>query len=162
MKRLMKKLGLQIVPALASVLFIFYSLSGADYPDRVAGKNTSDHALTVVQAIREPGYSADSSVAEASEAPLAVACADMQSGPVPLTVRFDGSLSDDPEGPIASYQWSFDPGTDSGSVVTHTFDQAGEYLVLLTVTDNEGQIAMDMLHISVGACAGKTAMVDEK
>ncbi|KIL35108.1 serine protease [Cohnella kolymensis] len=54
-------------------------------------------------------------------------------------VTFDGSLSGDVDGTIASYEWRFsDGGTASGASVNHTFSRAGSYSVTLTVTDNAG------------------------
>jgi PKD repeat protein len=55
-------------------------------------------------------------------------------------VAFDGSASNDPEGPIASYGWSFGDGESaSGATPSHTYDHAGDYTVTLTVTDAEGK-----------------------
>lgn len=61
-------------------------------------------------------------------------------------VTFNGTTSYDPDEPfdstpggIVSYSWDFGDGTsDSGSVVTHVYNQAGTYQVVLTVTDDEG------------------------
>lgn len=56
-----------------------------------------------------------------------------------LTVRFDATVSTDPEGSIARYLWSFgDGGSGSGPVVTHTYARPGGYLVELVVFDDRG------------------------
>ncbi|MCB1218927.1 PKD domain-containing protein, partial [bacterium] len=67
-----------------------------------------------------------------------------QSGNVPLEVEFDASASTDPDGTIVSYAWDFnndglidDNSTDP--VLQHTFVDAGQFTVRLTVTDNEGK-----------------------
>lgn len=59
--------------------------------------------------------------------------------PVGAWVEFDGSGSIDSDGTIASYAWSFGDGsTDSGASVWHRFNAPGTYVVILTVTDNDG------------------------
>lgn len=61
------------------------------------------------------------------------------SGTEPLWVFFNASSSSDPDGSIVSYSWTFGDGTSGSGVTTsHTFWQAGFYLVRLTVTDNQG------------------------
>lgn len=54
-------------------------------------------------------------------------------------ITFDASASDDPDGYIVSYFWDF--GDDTTADVTdpityHAYDEAGDYTVALTVTDN--------------------------
>jgi PKD repeat protein len=71
--------------------------------------------------------------------PVAVASSDVASGPAPLTVRFTGSASRDPDGVIASFAWSFgDGGTSSLADPAHTYAAAGAYTATLTATDNDG------------------------
>jgi len=54
-------------------------------------------------------------------------------------VSFDASASEDPDGTIVSYDWDFGDGTSgSGVSVSHTYTTAGNYLVSLTVTDDQG------------------------
>jgi PKD repeat protein len=55
-------------------------------------------------------------------------------------MTFDASSSYDPDGgEITAYTWDFGDGNiASGEVVTHTYSEAGEYTVTLTVTDNDG------------------------
>ena len=54
-------------------------------------------------------------------------------------VSFDASASYDPDGEIVRYDWDFGDGTTAtGAIVTHTYTIAGDYLVSLTVTDNQG------------------------
>lgn len=61
-------------------------------------------------------------------------------GMAPLTINFDGSASNDPDGSIASYTWNFGDGSAeaSGQMVAHTFTATGNLLVRLTVTDQLG------------------------
>jgi PKD repeat protein len=53
--------------------------------------------------------------------------------------HFDASLSYDPDGSIESYDWEFGDGKiGSGKVTSHEYAQSGVYMVVLTVTDNQG------------------------
>lgn len=60
-------------------------------------------------------------------------------------VTFDASTSEDPDGPITSYEWDFngdgifEERADS-PIIEHRFDHAGEYLVRLRVRDALGAI----------------------
>lgn len=58
-------------------------------------------------------------------------------------VSFDGSGSQDPDGTIADYSWSFGDGqsADTGltATTTHTYAEPGQYTAALTVTDSDGQ-----------------------
>ncbi|WP_196137812.1 S8 family serine peptidase [Aliikangiella sp. G2MR2-5] len=56
-----------------------------------------------------------------------------------LVCSFDGSLSSDSDGSIVSYTWDFGDGNSAnGQSVNHTFAATGDYVVTLTVTDNDG------------------------
>ncbi|MEM6337443.1 MAG: PKD domain-containing protein, partial [Bacteroidota bacterium] len=69
-------------------------------------------------------------------------------GEAPLFVRFDGSDSTDPDGTIVTYAWDFgDEITAFGEETTHTFVEAGEYTVTLTLTDNAGNIGTGQVTI---------------
>jgi PKD repeat protein len=55
------------------------------------------------------------------------------------TVTFNASASYDSDGEITGYAWDFGDGTgDTGMIVEHSYENAGGYLVKLTVTDNIG------------------------
>ena len=83
--------------------------------------------------------------------PIADAEPAVRSGPGPLEVRFDGTLSRDPDGQVASWQWDFGDGSaGSGSEVTHTYTAAGRYFPSLTVTDAGGASATLVEEITVG------------
>jgi len=69
-----------------------------------------------------------------------------------LTCDFDGSGSSDPDGTIVSYEWDFGDGaTGSGITVSHTYVAAGDYTVMLTVTDDDGATDGDSQVVSVGS-----------
>ena len=55
------------------------------------------------------------------------------------SVSFDGSASADPDGDAITFAWQFgDGGTSTQSKPTHTYADAGDYNVSLTVTDAKG------------------------
>jgi hypothetical protein len=64
--------------------------------------------------------------------------------------EFDGGGSSDPDGSIASYQWSFGDGTPGeGWLASHAYLQAGTYTVTLTVIDDAGGTATDTAQVAV-------------
>ncbi|MCL5963261.1 MAG: PKD domain-containing protein [Candidatus Thermoplasmatota archaeon] len=68
-------------------------------------------------------------------------------GSTPLLVNFTGIAS----GGTApySYAWNFgDGGSGNGGVIAHTFNTAGSYTVILTVTDSNGNSATSSLVIT--------------
>jgi len=63
---------------------------------------------------------------------------------------FDGSGSSDPEGTIASYEWSFGDGTSAtGEKPAHIYARPGVYAVQLTVVDDAGFSASTEQHVTV-------------
>jgi PKD repeat protein len=59
-----------------------------------------------------------------------------------LACSFDGGVSTDSDGSIASYDWQFGDGeTGTGASPSHTYAAAGSYDVVLTVTDDDGETA---------------------
>jgi cytochrome c biogenesis protein CcmG/thiol:disulfide interchange protein DsbE len=72
-------------------------------------------------------------------APVASFTRTPTSGPAPLAVYFDASASDDPDGTVLTYAWSFGDGSTAlGVHATHTYSVEGTYTVELTVTDDDG------------------------
>ncbi len=67
--------------------------------------------------------------------------------------QFDAIESDDQDGYITSWQWSFDDETTAtGEVVTHIFERAGTYSVRLTVVDNDGGQGVITKKVTIGGC----------
>jgi PKD repeat protein len=91
--------------------------------------------------------------------PEAIIIAIPTTGNPPLTVAFDASSSCDKrnaddtcdkEG-IASYGWDFGDGTTSTAIATtHTYENAGTFIVTLTVTDLFGNQGIAIQIITVG------------
>ena len=98
---------------------------------------------------RESAHSAPFTVTFPDEASLkAVISATPSSGTAPLTVTLNGSNS---TGSITKYHWEFQDGTSSvdGTNVTHKFENAGEYTIELTVTDDSGHTSTTTYTITV-------------
>ena len=94
----------------------------------------------------------------ANTLPVADAAADPTSGIAPLTVDFDGTGSLDADGTLVSYDWDFGDGTTgAGAEVTHVFTSAGQYPVVLTVTDDRGGSSTAALTIDVAANVAPSA-----
>jgi len=74
----------------------------------------------------------------------------------PVTVTFDISDSNDPDGTIASFDLDFGDGSthatgdDVSLPITHDYTEDGTYQVVLTVTDNDGRIGMTNGTVTVG------------
>jgi len=78
-------------------------------------------------------------VGQANRAPTANASANQTSGDLPLVVNFSGNGSTDPDGDALTYSWNFGDGTTgTGLNVQHTYNVAGTYNAVLTVSDGRG------------------------
>ena len=65
-------------------------------------------------------------------------------------MRWNASDSTDPDGTVVAFAWDFGDGTTAeGEVVEHSFEQPGEYEVVLTVTDDDGATATATRKVSV-------------
>jgi PKD repeat protein len=90
----------------------------------------------------------------ANQPPVAVANANPTAGNVPLAVVFSAAGSNDPDGTIAGYAWTFgDGGTASGISASHTYTTAGTFTATLQVTDNLGATASKSVSITSSADA---------
>jgi PKD repeat protein len=67
-----------------------------------------------------------------------------------IPIVFSGAASQDPDGTIASYAWTFgDNSAGSGVSVAHTYAQPGTYNVQLTVTDNRSASSAAQITVQV-------------
>ena len=88
---------------------------------------------------------------QSNQAPVAIVSASPTSGAQPLDVTFSSAGSNDPEGQPITYSWDFGDGTSStASNPVHTYTQAGQYLVRLTVSDGVNTSISTPSTISVG------------
>lgn len=82
--------------------------------------------------------------------PIAYASATPVSGIAPLDVSFSSAGSYDPDGSISVFGWNFGDGSSSNEAnPSHTYTAAGDYLAVLTVTDNLGASASSSVSIQV-------------
>ncbi|MBE2315964.1 ThuA domain-containing protein [Solirubrobacter sp. CPCC 204708] len=91
-----------------------------------------------------------------ARAPKAVLSADKTDGGVPLTVNFSSAGSGDPDaGDSVRYEWDFgdDSPISEEANPTHTFTKAGQYTVVLKVTDSTGKTASTSTIITAGNTA---------
>ena len=81
--------------------------------------------------------------------PVAVIATSAERGEAPFTVELSGANSYDEDGSIVRYEWTFTEGEgETGSVIRRTFDQAGDYAITLTVTDNDGLSAQKTVTVT--------------
>jgi glucose/arabinose dehydrogenase/PKD repeat protein len=99
----------------------------------------------------------------ANQPPTAVATANPTSGAAPLTVAFDGSASNDPDGDALTYAWDLDGdgAFDDASAATasFTYTQPGTYTATLRVTDPPGATGTSSVTISASGTA-PAAVID--
>ncbi|MBU2946338.1 PKD domain-containing protein, partial [Zobellia uliginosa] len=89
-------------------------------------------------------------VNQANQSPTATASADVLNGTAPLTVKFTGSTSSDPDDDSLSYFWDFgDGGTSTSDDPTHKFSAADTYNVVLTVTDDGNPVRSNSVSLSI-------------
>jgi PKD repeat protein len=92
--------------------------------------------------------------------PIAVASAQPQSGPLPLSVHFSSDGSAEPDSEEVRYSWDFGDGESSAeSAVDHVYAKPGSYEARLTITDNHGASDTALLLISAGSSAPDAAII---
>ena len=94
----------------------------------------------------------------ANEAPQASFTISSTTGTAPHTVSVNASDSTDPDGEIAAYDWDFGGTSGIGVTAQHTFDDAGDFVVTLTVTDDEGETASTSRTVTVSAPSGTVTL----
>lgn len=68
----------------------------------------------------------------------------------PYAMRFDGTVSSDHDGTIVSYLWNFGDGNiGTDPIMEHLYSVTGEYSVSLTVTDDSGAEALDVVTVII-------------
>jgi glucose/arabinose dehydrogenase/chitodextrinase len=103
----------------------------------------------------------------ASIAPTAVILSSISMGAGPFTAQLSGAGSSD-NGTIVSYAWDFGDGTSAvGANVSKTFTDVGDYMVTLTVVDNNGLVgratkAITVLSFAAPQCVGPVGNIQRQ
>ncbi|MDA0638777.1 ThuA domain-containing protein, partial [Nonomuraea sp. MCN248] len=85
--------------------------------------------------------------------PIARATADKTDGPLPLAVTFSSEGSRDPDGEPLTFAWDLDGDGDTDSTdpdPSYTYEEGGDYNVVLTVTTPGGKTATASVEINAG------------
>jgi PKD repeat protein len=91
-----------------------------------------------------------------NQSPTASFTANPTSGVIPLVVSFNASNSSDSDGTIILYTWNFGDGSNGSGVITsHIYENAGNYTVQLTVSDNDS--ASDSITMDIEVISGTIA-----
>ncbi len=95
--------------------------------------------------------------------PVAIILSDKSNGSSPLTVKFTGNTSYDPEGKALTYAWDFGDNTSSTSAnPEHTFTTTSTstvYTVKLTVTDPDGKTHQTTKAITVSSANNSAPVI---
>jgi len=106
--------------------------------DNLGATNETNISLTVTN--REPSFG--STRAEVS-------------GTAGTALTLDASSASDPEGGALTVTWDFGDGTTAtGATVNHTYDKAGNYNALVTITDENGGTQTQTVHVTVAPKPG--------
>jgi parallel beta-helix repeat protein len=98
-----------------------------------------------------------------NQPPVAVASANPEGGPAPLTVQFSSGGSYDPDGTIVGYAWNFGDGnTSTEANPIHTYTDAGTYQATLTVTDDDGATGSDVIAVTVSQASQDQMHVEDQ
>jgi PKD repeat protein len=129
------------------------NLSAGTYFVRVRGVGVGDPKTTGYSAYASKGYyTLSGTVADAvgTVPPVAVAAVSAGSYTCGSMISLDGTGSFDQDGSLVTYTWDLGDGTSAnGPTATHVYSAAGSYPVTLTVTDDDGLTASDVVVLEI-------------
>ncbi len=135
------------------------SIANPQHTYNAAGNYTAQLIVTDNQGAKDTAFVQIQVLAAGNQPPNAVATANPANGTAPLAVQFNGSGSNDPNGTIASYAWTFgDGGTASIANPQRTYNAAGAYNARLIVTDNQGANDTAFVAINVSPAGGQSTL----
>jgi parallel beta-helix repeat protein len=71
-------------------------------------------------------------------------------GIIAIKINFNATDSYDLDGNISKYIWNFGDGTNgSGAIIDHIYTAAGNYTVIVNVTDDDGNTATDLTYVKI-------------
>ncbi len=85
-----------------------------------------------------------------NRAPIARLSASATEGGLPFTVAFSAAESSDPDGDQLDYHWLIGEEKFRGESLEYTFEEVGQFPVVLTVKDQDGLETTDQLSIAAG------------
>jgi PKD repeat protein len=95
--------------------------------------------LLLAASLAACGGNGDGNAGDRNQPPVARLTLSPTSGTAPLTIAGSSAGSSDADGTITGYAWDFGDGSGAtGAQVEHTYSTVGEFVVTLTVTDDEG------------------------
>ena len=118
--------------------------------------------LTVTDTVGAAASTSATITVIVNEPPTANLTAIPDTGAAPLTVDFDATASQDPDGTIVSYDWDFGDGEAGlGVTASHVYIADGMYTVALTVTDDLSAIATATTTVTV-VTIGPVSSIDAR
>lgn len=136
----------------SSLILHFWPNGVSDYPRNEVHLDSATDSLTHATWLNtvswlDPYFS--------NTPPNASFTTDKTSGEAPLTIAFNATGSNDPDGTIQSWSWNFGDGnTGTGETTSHTYTAEDTYTATLKVTDNDGATDTATVSITVGGGGG--------
>jgi len=142
----------------ASIVSYRWSFGDGDTASGITAQHAYDDpgtfiaTLTITDSVGRVNAASQSVTVGAGTPPGAAIVVSPSAPVVSQQVNFNGSTSRPAPGrTIRSYTWDFGDGTSgSGAQVQHAYAAAGDYTVVLTVTDDAGRIATATTGVTVG------------
>ncbi len=128
------------------------AVTAGTYYVRVDGVGTGDPSTGYSDYASLGQYTLTGTVPDpgTNQPPTANASATPSTGQGPLAVNFSSAGSKDPDGTIATYNWTFsDGGSSTLANPSHTYASEGTYIATLIVTDNGGLSATATVTVTV-------------